>query len=85
MTERNRQICYDLTGQEEIVPAGWGQTLTHPTPPDHIMRQWVVTRPAGLDGREELVFEMTASSWFMAEYYGRAGWPYEHKATVDVA
>lgn len=83
MTERNRQICESLLGREDIVPDGWGQTLTYPTPPEHFRYDWIVTRPDGLDGMAGFKFEMRASPWFMQEYYGSAGWPYERKADAS--
>ncbi len=32
---------------------------------------WFVTKPDGS------TFHMRASEWLMAEYYGKAGWPYK--------
>ena len=39
----------------------------------HVPEWWVVTRPDGTQ------FTMFTSKEFMAEYYGKANWPYERK------
>ena len=68
MTERNRQISYGLTGQEQmIIPAHeYGGRL----PPGAPRYDWLVTNPHGV------TFFMHASERLM-QMYDVPGWHYE--------